>query len=121
MPEQLGVGTLVPADAPVRVNASTAAADRKITKARTHNMRSLSAQGYAKQACVACGPVCLMSHTWLHTSNCKVLKDDQIVINMMCMTTYLLTHSHLTSSDARSVSKEVTSHLLHIAHKRLTS
>ena len=85
MPEQLGVATAVVADAHVSVNASTAAADRKSTKARTHNMRSLSAHGYTKQACAACSPVCLMSHTWLHASNCKVLKDEQTVINMTWM------------------------------------
>ncbi len=46
MPEQLIVTTMMLTDAPVSVKA-----DRKSTEARTHNMRSLSAQGYAKQAC----------------------------------------------------------------------
>jgi hypothetical protein len=66
---------MVIADAHVSVNANAAAADRKITKAGSHNVRSLSAQGYAKQVFAACTPVCLMSHTWLHTPGCKVLND----------------------------------------------
>ena len=77
---------MVIADAHVSVNANTAAADWKRTEAMIHYMHSLSeVQGYAKQASAACSPVCLMSHTWLHTSNCQVLKDDQTVINMTWM------------------------------------
>ncbi len=48
MPEQLGVATMVLADAPVSINANTAPADKKSTKAETLNMCSVNAQQYAK-------------------------------------------------------------------------
>jgi hypothetical protein len=46
MPEQLGVATMVLADAHVSVTANTATADKKSTEAGAHNTRSLSAHGY---------------------------------------------------------------------------